>query len=72
VLAIGLAYIFWYGGVQKLGNSRTAAYNNLTPIVALAAAWLWLGEVPAPLQILGAVAVLTGLTLARRGRDRDA
>jgi len=72
VLAIGLAYIFWYGGVQKLGNSRTAAYNNLTPIVALAAAWLGLGEVPATLQILGAVAVLTGLTMARRGRDRDA
>jgi drug/metabolite transporter (DMT)-like permease len=70
ILAIGLAYIFWYGGVQKIGNSRTAAYNNLTPVVALGAAWIWLKEVPGTLQIFGAIIVLTGLTMARKGEDR--
>jgi drug/metabolite transporter (DMT)-like permease len=70
ILAIGLAYILWYRGVQRIGNSRTAAYSNLTPLVALTVAWAWLGEVPGPLQITGAVVVLVGLSLARLGRDR--
>ena len=70
ILAIGLAYVLWYRGVQRLGNSRTAAYSNLTPVVALAVAWIWLGEVPQPLQVGGAVVVLVGLSLARMGRER--
>jgi len=68
VLAIGLGYILWYRGVQKIGNSRTAAFSNLTPVVALVVAWLWLAEVPGFLQILGAAVVLAGLSLARMGR----
>ena len=70
VLAIGLAYILWYRGVQRIGNSRTAAYANLTPVVALGVAWIWLGEVPGLLQGLGAVVVLSGLSLARLGGER--
>jgi drug/metabolite transporter (DMT)-like permease len=71
VLAIGLAYILWYRGVQRIGNSRTAVYANLTPIIALLVAWLWLEEVPRPLQITGAVVVLLALSLARLGRERE-
>jgi drug/metabolite transporter (DMT)-like permease len=67
VAAIGLAYLLWYRGVHRIGNSRTAAYSNLTPVVALAVAWVWLGEVPKLLQLGGAVVVLGGLTLARLG-----
>ena len=70
ILAIGLAYVLWYRGVQRIGNSRTAAYANLVPVVALVVAWAWLGEVPKPLQIAGAVVVLGGLSLARLGRER--
>jgi drug/metabolite transporter (DMT)-like permease len=69
VLAIGLAYLLWYRGVQRIGNSRTAAYSNLTPVVALAVAWIWLGEIPRLLQLGGAAVVLIGLTLARLGGE---
>jgi drug/metabolite transporter (DMT)-like permease len=65
-----VAYILWYRGVQRIGNARTAAYSNLTPIVALGVAWAWLGEALSFLQITGAAVVLGGLTLARLGRDR--
>jgi drug/metabolite transporter (DMT)-like permease len=65
VLSIGLAYLLWYRGVQKLGNNRTAVYSNLVPVAALVTAWLWLGEVPTPLQGAGAGVILAGLTLAR-------
>jgi drug/metabolite transporter (DMT)-like permease len=70
VLAIGLAYLLWYQGVQRIGSSRTAIYQNLTPVIALVAAWAWLGETPLLLQLAGVVAVLVGLALARMGGER--
>jgi drug/metabolite transporter (DMT)-like permease len=65
LFSIGLAYLIWYHGVQRLGNSRTAVYSNLVPVAALATAWVWLGEVPTALQLLGAAVILLGLSVAR-------
>lgn len=65
VLSIAVAYVLWYRGVQLLGNSRTAVYSNLVPVAALLTAWVWLGEVPAAGQILGACVILAGLWLSR-------
>jgi drug/metabolite transporter (DMT)-like permease len=69
LLSIGLAYLLWYRGVQKLGNSRTAIYSNLVPVAALITAWIWLREVPTPLQLVGAAVILAGLSLARLGQS---
>lgn len=68
VLAVGLAYILWNRGVRRIGSSRTAAYQNLVPVVALLVAWIWLGEQPTGLQIGGAGVILAGVSLARMGR----
>ena len=69
VLAIGLAYVLWNRGIRTIGSSRTAAYQNLTPVVAMLVAWAWLGEVPSSLQLFGAGVVLAGVSLARwRGK----
>jgi drug/metabolite transporter (DMT)-like permease len=65
LMAIAVAYLLWYRGVQRLGNSRTALYSNLVPIAALITAWIWLGEVPSGLQITGAAVILAGLWLAQ-------
>jgi drug/metabolite transporter (DMT)-like permease len=51
-----------------VGGARTAIYSNLTPVVATVVSWLLMGERLAPLQILGAGVVITGILLARRGR----
>jgi drug/metabolite transporter (DMT)-like permease len=64
-LSIGLAYLIWYYGVRQIGNTRTAAYSNLVPVVALIAAWLQLGEVPGAGQLVGAAVILAGLTVAQ-------
>lgn len=65
LMAIGLAYLLWYRGVQRLGNSRTAVYSNLVPVAALITAWIWIGEVPTPRQVAGAAVILAGLSVAR-------
>lgn len=65
-LSVGVAYMIWYHGVRQIGNTRTATYSNLTPIVALLAAWLQLGEVPRAGQVLGAAVIIAGISLAQR------
>ncbi len=66
LLAIGLAYLLWYRGVERLGGARTAIYSNVTPVVALVTGAVWLGEALTALSVLGAALVLGGLVLVRR------
>ena len=65
VFALFVAYLIWYVAVQRIGNVRTAMYSNLTPIAALAAAVLWLGERLTSSAVAGAIAILTGMALTR-------
>jgi drug/metabolite transporter (DMT)-like permease len=69
VLSISVAYALWNRGVRRIGNSRTAVYANLVPVVALLTAWAALGERPTPLQVAGAVVILGGLRLTRIRRQ---
>lgn len=64
-LGIGVAYMLWYAGVHRLGNTRTAVHTNLVPVVALLVAWIWLGERPTPPQVVGAAIIIAGVTLTR-------
>lgn len=63
--AVALSYMIWYRGVQRLGSTRTATYSNAVPVVALVTAWWLLGELPTPLQWIGAAIVLAGVLLTR-------
>jgi drug/metabolite transporter (DMT)-like permease len=65
LLALFVAYLFWYRGVRVLGPTRTAMYGNLQPVVALVVAWLALGEQPTIIQLCGAVAIMAGILLTR-------
>jgi drug/metabolite transporter (DMT)-like permease len=63
--AVALGYVVWYTSVQIVGNTRTAVYSNLIPVVALVSAWLLLGETISAIQGTGAAIVLAGVSLAR-------
>lgn len=68
LLALNLAYVIWYMGVQRLGPARTSIYSNGVPIVAMTVAAIWLGEPLTWNKITGAIAVLSGVLLTRLGR----
>jgi len=68
LLALNLAYVIWYMGVQRLGPARTSIYSNGVPIVAMTVAALWLGEPLTWNKVIGAAAVLSGVLLTRLGR----
>lgn len=65
LLSIGLAYLLWYRGVERIGNTRTSIYSNLTPAVALVVAAVALGERLTALSVLGAVLTIGGVMLVR-------
>jgi drug/metabolite transporter (DMT)-like permease len=68
--ALVVAYLLFYRGVRVLGATRTAMYGNLQPIVAIAFAWLMLGERPTVWQLLGAALIMAGLLLSRTAHAR--
>jgi drug/metabolite transporter (DMT)-like permease len=68
IFSVVYAYLAWYTSVQRVGNARTAVYSNLTPVVAILVAWIALGQALAPIQVAGALVVLSGVMLTRRGR----
>ena len=72
LLALAFSYIVWYTAVQKIGSARTAIYSNLTPIVAMIVAALWLGEPITSTQVLGATLILSGIALTRIASRRAA
>jgi drug/metabolite transporter (DMT)-like permease len=68
--SIGVAYVLWSYGVRHIGATLTATFSNLVPVIALAAAWVLLNEVPGPGQVLGAAVIIAGVTVAQMRRRR--
>jgi drug/metabolite transporter (DMT)-like permease len=65
LLALAFAYMIWYTAVQRMGSARTSVYSNLTPVVAMLVAAVWLGEAISGAQIFGAALILSGIAINR-------
>lgn len=65
IIALVVAYLFFYRGVRVLGPTRAAMYSNLQPLIAMIAAWALLSEVPHMRQIMGGLLIVGGLLLTR-------
>jgi drug/metabolite transporter (DMT)-like permease len=65
LLSLLVAYVIWNRSVKVVGPSRTVIYMCLTPLIAVAAATVFLGERPMPLQAVGAVLIIGGVLLTR-------
>ncbi|MFC6324403.1 DMT family transporter [Microbacterium koreense] len=68
-VATTLGYAFGVMAVPRIG-SRVASFVGLSEVLfALAFAWLFLGEVPAPIQLVGGAVLLVGVVLVRSEAD---
>jgi drug/metabolite transporter (DMT)-like permease len=71
ILALNVAYLIWYTAVQRIGNLRTSVYSNVTPIVGMSVAALFLGEQMTASKVAGAAAILCGVAITRIASRSD-
>jgi len=65
--ALTLSYLIWYGSVKRVGNTKTAIYSNITPILTVIIAYFFIAERITPLQGIGAGIIILGVYFARLG-----
>jgi drug/metabolite transporter (DMT)-like permease len=68
VFASVIAFQLWLRGVARVGPARAGQFLHLMPVFGAVLAFVILGEVPTPMQIAGAILVLSGLAVFERGR----
>ena len=70
LFALATAYTWWAIALQRLGAARTAVFSNLIPVVALAVAWIWLGERLSVVSWMGVLVISAGVWLTTQSRKR--
>ena len=65
LLSIGLAYLIWNNSVSKIGAVRTAAYQNLVPVLGLIFGVVLLQEALTIQQYAGSALVIVGIIFSR-------
>lgn len=68
VVPMALGLLIWFNSVKRVGNSQTAVYSNLQPVLAIVFAHLLLGDSVGGGLAAGAALVVLGIFLTRRGR----
>lgn len=71
-LSTGLALPMWSFGVRHAGAAHAAIIQNLVPLVAVIAAWVFRGEVLTIPQLIGGTLIIGGLVIMRSTRTANA
>lgn len=68
LLPSALGFVIWAYAVARLPLAASTAALYLVAPVALAVSFVWLGEVPGPIELLGGVVSVFGVVLINRAR----
>jgi len=64
-----VAFVTWAYVLSRLPTSRASSFLYMVPTLSIAIAWLWLGEVPGVLALVGGAVALAGVAIVNtRGR----
>ncbi|WLT32107.1 DMT family transporter [Geothrix sp. PMB-07] len=73
IFPAAIAYVLWNYALSRMPASLLSSFLYLSPVIACFIAWVWLGEVPAFLTLVGgAIAILGVILVQTRGQHLEA
>lgn len=60
----GVAYVLWSRAVKGLNPGLASRFLYLIPVLGVPIAWVWVGEVPQLLTVIGGFVTIGGVALA--------
>jgi drug/metabolite transporter (DMT)-like permease len=66
VITTALAFVLWFGAVQRLGSARAGLLVGLMPVAAVTVDTLLNGRAPSPADLAGTALVTIGVVLGAR------
>jgi drug/metabolite transporter (DMT)-like permease len=71
IFPAAIAYVLWNYALARMPASILSSFLYLAPVLAMAIAWVWLGELPTVLTIVGgAVAIVGVIVVQTKGQAR--
>jgi drug/metabolite transporter (DMT)-like permease len=70
VFPTAIAYVTYAYSFSRMPAARAASFLYVIPVMAYVIAWLWLGEIPTLLSVVGGVVTLAGVLLVNIRRRR--
>jgi drug/metabolite transporter (DMT)-like permease len=70
VFPAALAYVTWTYVLSRFPASNAVSFLYLNPALAILVAWIWLGEIPTTLSLMGGILAILGVVLVNtKGRS---
>jgi len=71
VFPAAIAYVLWNYALARMPASILSSFLYLSPVLAMAIAWVWIGELPTLLTIVGGAIAIAGVAIVQtKGQAR--
>ena len=71
IFALALGNTLWSFGIKRIGSTNASVYGNLPPVFGILAGIIVLKETLSPMQLLGALIILGGVSLVNKKPATD-
>ncbi len=65
VFPAAIAYVLWSYALSRMPASLLSTFLYLSPVLAMAIAWVWIAEVPQALTIIGGLIAIAGVVIVQ-------